>query len=86
MNITDVITAHTFEGDGFCRCQKWNTFEDEMGGHEAHIAEAVTDAGYGSIRLAMEAGWDAAVAAMQYPDGTPVELMTNNNPYRQENR
>lgn len=28
--------------------------------------------------------WDAAVAAMRYPDGTPVELLANNNPYRED--
>lgn len=30
------------------------------------------------------AAWDAAVAAMRYPDGTPVELLANNNPYRED--
>ncbi|MBT2587916.1 hypothetical protein [Arthrobacter sp. ISL-95] len=28
-------------------------------------------------------GWDAAVAAMTYTDGTPVELAVNINPYRE---
>ena len=28
--------------------------------------------------------WDAAVAAMRYPDGTPVALLANNNPYRND--
>jgi hypothetical protein len=27
-------------------------------------------------------GWDAAVAAMKYPDGSPVEVALNSNPYR----
>jgi len=27
-------------------------------------------------------GWDAAVAAMKYQDGTPVEVALNSNPYR----
>lgn len=34
------------------------------------------------IRQAKESGWDAAVAAMTYTDGTPVEVADNNNPYR----
>lgn len=36
-----------------------------------------------SARQIAANAWDQAVAAMRYPDGTPVELMTNNNPYRQ---
>lgn len=27
-------------------------------------------------------GWDAAVAAMRYEDGTPVEIISMTNPYR----
>lgn len=30
----------------------------------------------------LAAGWDAAVAACCYEDGTPLELVSNNNPYR----
>lgn len=29
-------------------------------------------------------GWDAAISAMQYEDGTPVEIGTNINPYREK--
>ena len=35
--------------------------------------------------LLMEArsqGWIAAVASMRYPDGTPVEIVANVNPFR----
>ena len=28
--------------------------------------------------------WDEAVSAMQYSDGSPVELLENLNPYRKE--
>lgn len=28
--------------------------------------------------------WDEAVRSMRYEDGTPVELVTNINPYREE--
>lgn len=35
-------------------------------------------------REAAAIGWDAAVAAMQYPDGTPVEIVSSTNPYRIE--
>jgi hypothetical protein len=28
-------------------------------------------------------GWDAAVAAMRYTDGTPVEIAESVNPYRE---
>lgn len=31
---------------------------------------------------AVEAAWDRALGSMVYDDGTPVELMRNNNPYR----
>lgn len=32
----------------------------------------------------MAQGWDAAVAAMRYEDGTPVEIVAMVNPYRLE--
>lgn len=31
----------------------------------------------------LAAGWGAAVAAMRYEDGTPVEIVESANPYRQ---
>lgn len=34
------------------------------------------------LREAMAIGWDDAIKAMQYPDGSPVEIMINQNPYR----
>ena len=34
------------------------------------------------LREAMAMGWDDAIKAMQYPDGSPVEIMINQNPYR----
>ena len=33
-------------------------------------------------RELLATGWDAAVAAMTYTDGSPVELAANMNPYR----
>lgn len=30
----------------------------------------------------MADGWDAAVAAMRYEDGSPVEIVSMINPYR----
>lgn len=36
----------------------------------------------GAIQQAAAVGWDAAVTAMKYEDGTPVELAANVNPYR----
>lgn len=38
------------------------------------------------VREAGEIAWDAAVNSMAYPDGSKVELMTNDNPYRKEKR
>ena len=35
-----------------------------------------------SRRELLAIGWDAAVAAMVYPDGTKVEVAKNSNPYR----
>lgn len=35
------------------------------------------------IRESAAIGWDAAVAAMCYEDGTPVEFHETNNPYRE---
>jgi len=37
---------------------------------------------FNAMREAQAYAWDAAVAAMVYPDGTKVELMSNSNPYR----
>lgn len=34
------------------------------------------------LRMGAEIGWDAAVSAMQYEDGTPVEIVHAHNPYR----
>lgn len=36
-----------------------------------------------AVKQAAALGWDAAVAAMTYTDGTPVELAANINPYRE---
>lgn len=30
----------------------------------------------------LAAGWDAAIAACVYEDGTPLEIVSNTNPYR----
>lgn len=35
-----------------------------------------------ALREAAAIGWDAAVAAMKYEDGTPVEVVSMVNPYR----
>ena len=34
------------------------------------------------IRAGQEYGWDAAVKAMTYEDGSKVEVAANDNPYR----
>jgi len=39
---------------------------------------------FNAMREAQAYAWDAAVMSMVYPDGTKVELMTNDNPYRRE--
>ena len=38
-----------------------------------------------ALRRAREAAWDAAVNSLAYPDGSKVELMTNDNPFRRSN-
>ncbi len=37
------------------------------------------------IRQAAAMGWDAAVKAMRYEDGSPVEIVSMVNPFRDEN-
>lgn len=37
----------------------------------------------GKLVDAAAIGWDAVVAAMRYPDGVPVEIVSSVNPYRQ---
>ena len=36
------------------------------------------------LRQAKEQAWDAVINVMKYEDGTPVELVTNINPYRSQ--
>jgi hypothetical protein len=33
-------------------------------------------------RAALAEAWDAAIASLEYPDGSPVEIVSNANPYR----
>lgn len=35
------------------------------------------------LNMAAAAGWDAALKAMRYEDGTPVQVAVNDNPYRE---
>lgn len=34
------------------------------------------------IRAAKESAWDECVGSLIYPDGTPVQVASNSNPYR----
>lgn len=34
------------------------------------------------LTQAAEIGWDKAVASLRYEDGTPVEIVSMENPYR----
>lgn len=36
------------------------------------------------LRQAKEQAWDEVINAMKYEDGTPVELVTNINPYAKD--
>ena len=40
---------------------------------------------FNAMREAQAYAWDAAVASMVYPDGTKVEVASNDNPYRKPN-
>lgn len=51
-------------------------------GSPEDIEEVLADAGFGPLRAACAAGWDAAVHQMVYEDGTPVEIAENINPFR----
>lgn len=44
---------------------------------EEMMSQATTN-----LRGAAAVGWDAAVAAMRYEDGTPLEIVSMVNPYR----
>jgi len=35
-----------------------------------------------ALREAAATGWDTAVSNLQYEDGTPMEVVSNINPYR----
>ena len=43
---------------------------------------SVTDWLLDIYRAGAAAGWDACMKALQYEDGTPVEIVSFNNPYR----
>lgn len=65
-------------------------FVDDWGYAEAERRAFVAGALFAAEKLrnvaitqAAAVGWDAAVAAMKYEDGTPVELALNHNPYRE---
>lgn len=57
---------------------------EERDDAEREIRQMLADAKSAAITEAAAVGWDAAVAAMTYEDGTPVELAKNINPYRTE--
>ena len=46
---------------------------------EASEVVALTRA---QLNEALAQTWDAAIASLRYADGSPVEVMTNTNPYR----
>lgn len=89
-----VIAAHSIAGMSAgthlaCRCNKtWVPFPE----YHLHLAQELTKAGYGLLseaaptepRRAAAIGWDAAVAAIRYEDGTPVDIAMTVNPYRDE--
>lgn len=45
-----------------------------------HIMDATLEAA--TVHLKAEA-WDEAVASLEYPDGSKVEVAANHNPYRE---
>lgn len=62
-----------FTGSGRCHSPLPATIQRGAGGmNEAQ-----------KLREAAAIGWDAAVEAMRYEDGEPVEIVSMTNPYRQ---
>jgi hypothetical protein len=80
----DATTDHEDPATGCTGCPEWFGTEDALddGTFAAHQAVMLSAHGYGPIKAAAAAGWDAAVSRMTYEDGTPVEIAQNVNPYR----
>jgi hypothetical protein len=99
-DMADVIRIHSQIGRDergqYCKgCQhRYGYGAERVLGQRAceHVAQELSAAGFGpvqaaraeALRKAAAVGWDAAVAAMTYEDGTPVEVAQNSNPYRTE--
>lgn len=59
--------------------ERLTTLNDRL----ARQVSTVGDRLEASRRELLAIGWDAAVAAMTYEDGSKVEVAENSNPYRQ---
>lgn len=64
------------------RVDDWGYTECERRAFVAGAMFAGEKLGELAITQAAAIGWDAAVAAMTYEDGSPIELAANINPYR----
>lgn len=67
--------------------QQWHEYQempDQGYSHRGFLENAVNTGLAETIRQAKEQAWDAVINVMKYEDGTPVELVTNINPYRSQ--
>ena len=63
-----------------------NKFDTDI--EKAAYAQGIADVTRGLDLQAMQReaaaiGWDAAIEAMRHEDGSPVELIVNQNPFRE---
>lgn len=47
-------------------------------------SRVAADAVAAEVRAAQADAWDRAVRSLSYPDGSPVEVLSNPNPYREQ--
>ncbi|MDL5351178.1 hypothetical protein [Microbacterium sp. zg-YB36] len=69
-------TPHSWRCEHPDRYPDYCTCVDDM-------IDAILASRAASQQAAAAIGWDAAVAAMRYEDGTPVEIVSMKNPYRE---
>ena len=80
-------TALIAEGTGWVHTLEYD--DDVMADLLCRLVNALEAADANNAerdRAVAELVWDACVAAMQNEDGTPVEIISNGNPYRREQR
>jgi hypothetical protein len=83
--MAEVIAEHVppedFEGHGGSRCPCGRWFDTDAA-HVAHLAAALTAAGFGPVKAAAAAGWDEAAEWVAKGHALAPGVIQAANPYR----